>query len=63
MNVRLKTTNEHFSIDRPISTVNNLIFGDMYIDHYGRMTIKNHSINDVCEIDFKKKGWGGKNAH
>ena len=40
-NVRLKSTGEQFIIERPTSTVNNIIFGEMYIDHYGIMTVKN----------------------
>lgn len=32
-NIRLLTTDEHFSIDRPVTAVYNIIFGDMYIEH------------------------------
>ena len=60
--VRLKRTNEHFIIERPISSVNNIIFGEMYIDHYGKMTVKNLTTGEVCEVEFKKKGWGGRGA-
>ena len=62
INVRLKSTNEHITIDRPNSSVNNLIFGDMYVEHYGKMVVKNFGTNDFCEIEFKKRGWSGKNA-
>lgn len=61
--VKLKTTGEHFVIERPSSTVNNLIFGEMYIEHVGTMTVRNLTTKDYCEIDFKKKGWGGKHAY
>lgn len=40
-NVKLKTTNEHFTIERPSSSVNNLIFGEMYVEHSGVMTVRN----------------------
>jgi hypothetical protein len=40
-NVKLKTHGEHYIIERPNSSVNNLIFGEMYIEHHGIMTIKN----------------------
>ena len=63
MHIRLKTTNEHFTVERPHTACNNIIIGEMYIDHYGKMTVKNQTTNDICEIDFKKRGWGGKNAH
>lgn len=26
------------------------------------MTIKNCQLNEVCQVDFKKRGWSGKNA-
>ena|ERR1700733_13537956 len=62
MNFRLKATNEHITIERPNSSVNNLIFGDMYIEHQGKMTSKNYGTGDYCEVEFKKRGWSGKNA-
>jgi hypothetical protein len=61
--VRLKSTGEHFIIERPTSSVNNLIFGEMYVEHHGTMTVKNLKNGDSSEIEFKKKGWGGKGAN
>lgn len=52
INIRLKTTKEHITIDRPNSTVNNLIFGDMYIEHQGKMLTTNYATKDYCEIEF-----------
>lgn len=63
LNVVLKSTGEHFIIDRPTSTVNNLVFGDMYIEHYGTMTVKNLQSDTISKVEFKKRGWGGKNAY
>lgn len=60
--VRLKTTGEHFIIDRPSSTVNNLIFGEMYVEHQGLMIIRNLTNHESCEVEFKKRGWSGKGA-
>jgi hypothetical protein len=34
----------------------------MYIEHVGIMTVRNMMTKDYCEIDFKKRGWGGKHA-
>ena len=34
----------------------------MYIEHYGKMTIKNHSNGEFCEVEFKRRGWGGRGA-
>jgi hypothetical protein len=42
--------------------VNNLIFGEMYIEHCGVMTVRNMMTQDYCEITFKKRGWNGKGA-
>lgn len=62
INVRLKNTGEHFIIERPNSQVNNLIFGEMYVEHSGVMYVKNVQSGEHCEIEFKKRGWGGKGA-
>jgi hypothetical protein len=40
--VYLKSTGEHFTIDRPVSHVKNLVFGTMYIEHVGEMTVRNY---------------------
>jgi len=53
---------EHYSIERVNSSVNNLIFGEMYVEHSGTMTVRNKSLNEVCFVDFKKRGWGNKGA-
>lgn len=55
--------NEHYTIERPSSIVNNIIFGNMYIDHVGLMRVVNHRTGHVCEIDFKKRGWSAKDYH
>ena len=60
--IKLKRTNEHFVIDRPSSSVNNIIFGEMYVEHSGNMTIKNLKTGDLCKITFKKRGKNGKGA-
>lgn len=62
-NVRLKTTGERFTIERPSSSVNNLIFGEMYVEHSGTMTVRNIRSSEYVEIEFKKRGWGAKNAY
>ena len=62
-NVRLKSTQEHFIIERPSSSANNLIFGEMYIDTHGTMVVKNLKTGDTCRVDFKRRGWTGKGAY
>jgi hypothetical protein len=53
---------EHYIFERVSSSVHNLIFGEMYVEHTGTMTVKNLSNGDVCQVEFKKRGWSGKGA-
>ena len=59
----LKKRNEHYLIGRPTTTVNNLIFGNMYIEHVGTMTVKNCVNGIECPIEFKAAGWGNAGKH
>lgn len=58
----LKGTGDHYTIERPISTVQNIIFGEMYVEHCGICRVRNLTTNEVCEVEFKKRGWSGKDA-
>jgi hypothetical protein len=53
---------EHYTIERVNSCVNNLIFGEMYVEHVGTMIIRNITNGNVCLVDFRKRGWTGKGA-
>lgn len=53
---------EHYIIERVSSNVNNLIFGEMYVEHTGIMTVRNLTLKETCQIEFKKRGWNGKGA-
>ena len=57
IHVRLKLTDDHFVIQRPVSSCHNIILGNMYIDHSGLMSVVNLRTNERCEVDFLKKGW------
>lgn len=35
----------------------------MYIDINGKSQIKNHTTGEYCDMDWKERGWSGKNAH
>lgn len=59
----LKKTNEHFSWRKVTTSVNNLIYGKLWIDHYGDMIVTNHSTGDQCTITFKPAGWRGKGQY
>lgn len=61
--VYLKNKNEHYLIGRPITTVNNLLFGSMYMEHVGTMSVKNCANGMICPVEFKAAGWGNANKH
>lgn len=61
--VILKSRNEHYVIGRPTTTVNNLLFGNMYIEHVGTMTVKNYSNGMICPVEFSPAGWGNAGRH
>ena len=61
--VHLKAFDEHYLIGRPTTTVNNLLFGNMYIEHVGTMSVKNCKTNMVCPVEFKAAGWGNAGRH
>ncbi len=63
LHVVLKSNGHHFLIERPTSSAQNIVFGETYVEHYGNSTIKNVNNGDNCTIEFKKRGWGGKNSH
>lgn len=41
--------------------IGNLLIGDTYIEPQGISTVVNHDTGDKCEIDYKIRGWSGKN--
>lgn len=57
LHIKLHTTGEEFTWEKPYSSVHNIIFGKMYVDHHGDMLIRNEKTNDLCRINMKKRGW------
>nr|CAG8594925.1 4208_t:CDS:2 [Entrophospora candida] len=57
-----KAFSEHYSWKKVTTSVNNLMIGKPWIDHYGNMTITNHLTGDQCILTFKARGWRGKDA-
>jgi hypothetical protein len=53
-------SNEHYTIERPSSYAQNIIFGTLYVEHVGTMTIRNWTTGHIFEIEFKKRGWSAK---
>lgn len=55
-----KFDDEHYLIERASSVVQNIIFGNMYLEHSGTMTVKNLKTGHRAAVEFKKSGWSGK---
>ncbi len=55
--VHLKGTGEHFSYRKVTTAVYNIIMGTMWLDHYGTLTVKNHTTGDTCTVEFRPTGW------
>ncbi|KAI0824172.1 Oxysterol-binding protein-domain-containing protein [Trametes gibbosa] len=61
--IHLKLGEEHFQWTRPSSFIRNLMMGTKYLEHIGKMVIKNTSRGDSCTLDFKEGGyWGPTNV-
>jgi hypothetical protein len=51
---------EHYSWNAPQSTIHNLLIGKMYIEVRGKTRIINHTTGDICDMEWKERGWSGK---
>lgn len=64
--INLKLANgktECYSWTIPVSTIHNLLIGKMYVEVRGKSQIINHSTGETCDMEWKERGWGGKNPH
>lgn len=48
---------EHYSWKKVKTSVNNIVVGRLWIDHYGLMAVTCHESGVRCELDFKATGW------
>ncbi|KAL1924036.1 uncharacterized protein VTP21DRAFT_7071 [Calcarisporiella thermophila] len=53
---------EHYTWRKPTTCVHNLIVGKPWIDHYGEMSIVNHRTGEKATLNFKARGWRGRDA-
>ncbi|KAI0639227.1 Oxysterol-binding protein-domain-containing protein [Trametes polyzona] len=61
--IHLKLGEERFQWTRPSSFIRNLMMGTKYLEHIGKMVIKNTTSGDSCALDFKEGGyWGPTNV-
>jgi oxysterol-binding protein-related protein 3/6/7 len=57
INFRFKDTEDHFVCNRPTSLVQNIIIGNMYIDHSGESIVENKTNGEKAIISFKPLGF------
>jgi hypothetical protein len=63
--INLKLPNgtiESYVCTLPTISVHNLIIGKIYIDVSGKSLNTNKITGEVSEIEWKERGWNGKNA-
>ncbi|KAG5513323.1 hypothetical protein PMAC_001386 [Pneumocystis sp. 'macacae'] len=54
---------ELYTWKKVTTSVVGIITGLPTVDNFGEMLIKNHTVGDVCSIDFKRRGWRGDGAY
>ncbi|KAI0735357.1 Oxysterol-binding protein-domain-containing protein [Earliella scabrosa] len=61
--IHLKLGDDHYEWNRPSSFIRNLMMGTKYLEHCGKMVIKNTTDGDSCTLEFKEGGyWGPTNV-
>lgn len=59
--IKLKRLNHDITFKKCTTSVKNIIIGQIYIDHFGDMEFKNHSIGTHGILSLKEKGlWSDK---
>lgn len=63
--IKLTKFNEIYVIKRPVTTVNNLMMGNIYLDQHGESLIKkrlidNNDSEQQITVEYKKGGWVNK---
>mmetsp|Transcript_16113 Transcript_16113/g.17907 ORF Transcript_16113/g.17907 Transcript_16113/m.17907 type:complete len:557 (+) Transcript_16113:17-1687(+) len=53
----LKNWEDEYCWNRVTTVINNLLFGSKWLDHYGKMKLKNNKTGDNVVLQFKKRGW------
>jgi hypothetical protein len=61
-NVLLLKTNDHITYTKNKTSVNNIIIGKTYIDHFGEMIFINHTTNETGVLNLKERGWRDRGA-
>jgi hypothetical protein len=56
--VKFYDTGDYFLITRPNTSCRNIIFGSMYLEHHGKMTVENMKTGDRCDLQLNKASTG-----
>jgi len=59
----LKSSQDHIVYKGATSSIENIIFGKMYIEHHGEFSFSNSTTGDSGTLKLEKRGWGGSNAY
>lgn len=54
---------DFYSWKKPNSQVVGIITGNPVVDNYGLVEIKNWTTGEVCQLDFKQRGWKASSAY
>ena len=57
LNLLFTESGDFYTWDKVTTCVHNVLIGQMWLEHYGTCTVKNHKTGDVCIIECMKKGW------
>lgn len=60
--LRLVRRNEVFSLERPATCAENLLVSSFFVDNYGEFRVKNLGNALSCDLEFKRRGFDGRNA-
>jgi len=53
------TKGDHISWGHLTTACHNIIIGSLWLDHYGDLSIENHTTGEKCIMKFQKAGWLG----
>jgi hypothetical protein len=55
-------TVEHYTWQKPVTTVHNIIIGELYLDTHGDLNVQCTSTGARCALTLSKRGWRGGGA-
>jgi hypothetical protein len=57
MHVEFPRLGEHYTWEKPNSSVHNIMVGNIYIDHHGSFVVRDTNSVARAEVHFDKRGW------